>query len=134
MPKPKTHRARRNQREGARSHFRHWEPGRRRLLQNVSSASEANETTHTKKVVGGEVVPHVSYDEKTETLHQKYTEKSFVNGTNSSVAGTKYTNEKDVEFGTDSIATVVDKTTIRVDKVWVAGDVGSHAIAVALRS
>ena len=32
MPKPKTHRARRNQREGARSHFRHWEPGRRPLV------------------------------------------------------------------------------------------------------
>ena len=91
------------------------EAGRRRLLQNVSSASEANETTHTKKVVGGEVVPHMSYDDKTETLHQKYTEKSFVNGTNSSVAGTKYTNEKDVEFGSDSIATVVDKTTIVPD-------------------
>ena len=28
----KTHRARRNQREGARSHFRHWEPGRRPLV------------------------------------------------------------------------------------------------------
>ena len=91
------------------------EAGRRRLLQNVSSASEANETTHTKKVVGGEVVPHMSYDDETETLHQKYTEKSFVNGTNSSVAGTKYTNEKDVEFGSDSIATVVDKTTIVPD-------------------
>ena len=32
VPKPKTHRARRNQREGARSHFRHWEPGRRPLV------------------------------------------------------------------------------------------------------
>ena len=30
--KPKMHRGRRNQREGARSHFRHWEPGRRPLV------------------------------------------------------------------------------------------------------
>ena len=33
MPKPKTHRARRQpKRRGARSHFRHWEPGRRPLV------------------------------------------------------------------------------------------------------